>query len=138
MLSRGLLGHNTAHMVAGHQLGNLFTLVQSQTWSQFALLYTIDHVTCSVHFHTLNTGAVGLSEMLVHLHATTFQTILLNWNLFTTYRNIILAWFLFWFPGVASNWRGFVENSGYCIGFQLSQSICSMRFKLWFFKMHLK
>ena len=60
------LGHNTAHMVDGHQLGNLFPLVQSQTWFPFSLPYSVDHVTCSVHFYTLNMEAV-FSEMFVRI-----------------------------------------------------------------------
>ena len=50
------------------RMGNyLFPLLQSQTWFQYSLPYTIDHVTCSVHFYTLNVEAVGFCEMLVHI-----------------------------------------------------------------------
>jgi len=66
MLSLGLLGHDTAYMVDGHQLGNLCPLVQSHISSQFSLPYPTDHVTCSVQFCTLNME-VGLSNMLVHI-----------------------------------------------------------------------
>jgi len=71
MLSLGLLGHDTAHMVDGHQLGNLFPLVQSHIWSQFSLPYTTDHVTCSVQFCTLTMEEVGFSDMLVHICQST-------------------------------------------------------------------
>jgi hypothetical protein len=113
----------------------MFPLVCSQFQSPFPILHTVFLVwlTSSV----LEMKAAGFPEMLQTIRHHIPEDCILKMKLIT-YTNIFIVWFLFNFSSIASKGRNSVKNGGYSIGLQLSQPICSMRFKLWFFKMYLK